>query len=143
MKALRFSEPQDGWIEIAFMAGQANYTVVASAVPNDCVSDLVQALVRLLFGSGAEQVQFSLEPEYATCHMRRDGANLHVTILQPKRNEPVFEATFPILPFAKRIAFECKRLQPVYGKTATWGWEYPAREVELLVAATKTMQDSS
>jgi hypothetical protein len=138
MKALRFSEPRNGWMEITLSSYEADYTVLASAVPNDCIKDLVQATIRILSGSSIENSQFSLEPDYATCRLRRDGQDVHVSIMEPGSEGPVFEATFPAVPFAKRLIFECKRLQPFYGKAATWGWEFPVREVECLVAATRS-----
>jgi hypothetical protein len=140
MKALRFSEPRNGWMEITFTGDEADYTVVASAVPNDCVRDLVQATIRTLSSSSAEQAQFSLEPDYAPCRLRRDDQGIHVSIAEPGSESPVFEAVFPAVPFARRLIFECKRLQPFYGKAASWGWAYPVREIECLVAAARSAE---
>jgi hypothetical protein len=143
MKLLRFSEPRNGWMEITFTGDERDYTVLASAVPNDCVSDLVLAMQRILSGSSAEDVQFSLEPNYTKCHLRREGRDIHVSIVEPHADNTAFEAVFPAVAFAKRVVFECKRLQPLYNKPTGWGREYPSREVEGLVAAARNAELSS
>ena len=143
MKVLHFSEPRNGWMQITFTGDGTDYTVVVSAVPSDCVRDLVKATIQILSGSIADQVQFSLEPDYATCHLRRDGEDVRVSIVERGCESPVFKALFPAVPFAKRLIFECKRLQPFYGKAVTWAWEYPVREVECLVAATRSAEPPS
>jgi hypothetical protein len=137
MKALRFSEPLHGWIDITFTGDQGDYTVAASDAASDCIRELVQATIRILSGSGAEQVQILLEPDYATCHLQREGSNVRLSISEPGDDNPVFESAFPLVAFAKRLAFECKRVQAACGKAATWSWEYPVREVECLVAAAQ------
>lgn len=111
--------------------------MVASSAAHDCIRELVQATIRTLSGSGAEQVQFLLEPDYATCHLQREGARVRLRISEPGDDNPVFESAFPLVAFAKRLAFECKRIQPACGETATWSCEYPVREVECLVAAAQ------
>ena len=132
MKMLQFSQPQHGWIEIEIRTDHGNHKVVASDVPNDCIRELVEATVRLLSGSGSEQVQFSLEPDYATWRLQRLGLELRVAVLEPKDVEPVFEASFPVVAFAKRLAFECKRIQPSFAKVGAWSSDYPRREVDCL-----------
>ena len=123
------------------MAEQGDRTVLASAVPNDCIGDFVRAMTRILSGSDAEQVRFYLEPGYASCHLRRNGANVCVFIEEPVEDKPVFEAAFAAVAFAKR-ALECRRLQALCGNGATWGTEYPGPEVECLLATTESVERS-
>ena len=90
----------------------------------------------------AEQVRFYWEPDYVSCHLRRNGANVCVSIEEPEEDKPVFEAAFPAVAFAKRLALECRRLQPLCGNRATWGREFPGPEVECLQATTESVERS-
>lgn len=133
MKILRFSDPSHGWIDITFGAPPDDYTLVgASDVPNDCLHELAAATVRLLHGSTEQSVRFSLEPDFAICSLVRDKHTMHLTLRLPSDPTPVFESSFPLKAFARRLRFELLRIRERYSANDGWTQTFPEYEVSAL-----------
>lgn len=132
MKILRFSDPMHGWIDITFGQEPHTYTVTASDVPNDCLLDLAAATLRITKGSFFESAQFSLEPNFATCELHRESDSVRILIKHPDHIAPVFDASFPLRGFARRLRFELLRIEPCYSADGGWPHPFPRREVEHL-----------
>src|SRR5687768_18463812 len=123
MKIFRLSDPQHGWIDITFGQEPDSYTLTASHVPNDCLRDLAAATSRLLAGAVDEVIEFSLEPKFATCQLHRDADSVRVHVNHPEQNAPVFDATFPLVAFARRLRFELLRMESRYSDQSGWTTE--------------------
>jgi hypothetical protein len=123
------SEPRHGWIDITFGQPPDSYTLTASDVPNDCLRDLAAAVSRLLAESMEESVQFSLEPDFATCRLHRDADSVRVVLRKPGQEVPAFDATFPLREFAEELRGELLRIEPRYSAEDGWTQPFPHREV--------------
>lgn len=129
MKVFRLSEPEHGWIDITFGHEPDCYTMRASVVPNDCLRDLAAATTRLLRGAVDETVEFSLEPDFATCQLHRDLESVRIVIRHPDRDAPVFTDSFPLRSFAQRVRFELLGIQARYSAEDGWTRPFPNHEV--------------
>lgn len=129
MNIVHLSEPVHGWIDITFGQEPDCYTLTASDVPNDCLRDLPGATSRLLQGSTEEIVEFSLEPDFARCLLRRDSDSVSIVIHHPDHDSPVFAGAFPLQAFARRVRFELLRIEPRYSADDGWTQPFPDREV--------------
>lgn len=133
MKILRFSDPSHGWIDITFGVPPDDYTLLgASDVPNDCLHELAEATVRLLHGSAEQSVHFSLEPGFAVCRLVRDIDMMQLTLCLPHHDTPVFESSFPLKAFARRLRLELLRIKDRYTAKDGWSQAFPEREVDAL-----------
>lgn len=132
MKIFHLSEPNHGWIDITFGQPPDGHTVTASCTPNDCLRDLVAATVRLLASSIDEVVKFSLEPGFALCRMQRDSDSVRVTVSLLDLENSVFDATFPLGAFAKRLRFELLRIESRYSDQDGWKQPFPKHEIDKL-----------
>jgi hypothetical protein len=133
MKMLRLSDPSHGWIDITFGVPPDDYTLLgASDVPNDCLHELADATVRLLHGSQVQSVHFSLEPDFAICRLVRDTDMVRLTLCLPSEDTPVFESSFPLMAFARRLRFELLRIKERYAADDGWTQVFPEREVAAL-----------
>lgn len=135
MKIFHLSEPRHGWINVTFGYEGDSFTIDSvSDVPNDCLADLAVATLRLLASSSShELVEFSLEPDYAKCHLSREGEDLRIRIEMPRKQEAAYEATLPLDAFARRLRFELLRIRPAYSDEAGWSsFYFPEFEVAAL-----------
>jgi len=129
MKIFHLSEPKHGWIDLSFGEMPEAFTLTISDVPNDCLRDLAGGTARLLRHSARERVEFSLEPGFAGCELIREGDSVRVVVRYPGRDEPVFDAMFPVQAFARRLRFELSSIRPRYPADDGWTWPFPEREV--------------
>jgi hypothetical protein len=129
MKIFHLSEPKHGWIDVTFGEPPAAFTQRVSDVPNDCLRDLAAATARLSRHSTHEVVEFSLEPAFMTCELHREADAVRVVLRHPDRDGAVFEASFPLQAFARRVRFELLRIQPRYSSEDGWTQPFPEREV--------------
>jgi hypothetical protein len=132
MKILHLSDPVHGWINITFGKEPDSYTLTASDVPNDCLLDLAAATIRIMKGSVFESVQFSLEPNFATCELHRESESVRISIRHPDHIAVIFEAAFPLQAFAHRLRFELLRIESRYSTDDGWTQPFPHREVKHL-----------
>jgi hypothetical protein len=129
MKIFHLSEPKHGWIDVTFGEPPHAFTQTVSDVPNDCLRDLAAAVARLLRHSTHELVEFSLEPAYLTCELHRESDSVRVVLNHPDHDGAVFDASFPLHAFARRVRFEMLRIQPSYSVEDGWTQPFPEREV--------------
>jgi len=132
MKILHLSDPVHGWIDITFGKEPDAYTFTASDVPNDCLLDLAAATIRIVNGSVSETVYFSLEPDFMSCQLHREPNEIRIVLKSPPHAVPVFENSFPLLAFARRLRFELLRIEPRYSTDDGWTRPFPRHEVDLL-----------
>jgi hypothetical protein len=131
IQMIHLSIPEHGWIDITFGDEPESYTVVASDVPNDCLRDLAAATSLLLDGSTDETVEFSLEPDFANCHLHRGFDSVVVTVKDPFQ-VTVFQGTFPLRAFAQKLRDELLRIEPCYSDGTSWTQPFPHDEVAQL-----------
>jgi len=129
MKIFHLAEPKHGWIGVTFGEPPNTFTMIVSDVPNDCLRDLAAATARLLRHSSHEVVEFSLEPEFATCDLRRESDSVRIVVRHPEHVNPAFDASFPLDAFARRVRFELLRIQPRYSAADGWTQPFPEHEV--------------
>lgn len=129
MKIFQLSEPKHGWIDVTFGEPPDAFTLTVSDVPNDCLRDLAAATARLLRHSIEERVEFSLEPEFASCELHRQSDSVRVRVKHPEHEDLAFDATFPLHAFARRVRFELLRIQPHYSVEDGWTQPFPEHEV--------------
>lgn len=129
MKIFHLSEPKHGWVDISFGDPPETYTLAVSDVPNDCLRDLAAAVARILDYSVHEVVEFSLEPDFATCDLYRHSDLVRVVLRLANHEEAVFEQTFSLKKFAHRVRFEMLRIKPCYSSEDGWTQPFPEQEV--------------
>lgn len=132
MKVFHLSEPRHGWIEVTFGEPPEAFTFTASDVPNDCLRDLAAAVARLLQHSVRETVEFSLEPDFAICELRREADSVFVTLRLPEQGDPAFTSTFPLHAFARRVRMMLLRIRTRYAAEDGWTQPFPEYEVSCL-----------
>lgn len=133
MKIFHLSEPVHGWIDVTFGEPPDAFTFTVSDVPNDCLRDLAAATAQLLRHSTDEIVEFSLEPDFATCELRREVDAVHVVVRHPAHDGEAFVGSFPLHAFARRVRFELLRIQPRFSVEDGWTQPFPEDEVASLV----------
>jgi hypothetical protein len=129
MKIFHLSEPKHGWIDVTFGEPPNAFSQTVSDVPNDCLRDLAAATARLLGHSTHEVVEFSLEPAFMICELLRESDSVRVVLRHPDHKGVVFEASFPLGAFARRVRFELLRIQPRYSAEDGWTQPFPEDEV--------------
>jgi len=129
MRIFHLGEPTHGWIDITFGREANVYTMTVSDVPNDCLRDLATAVSLLLRGSTSESVEFSLEPGFATCELRREADEVQIVVSHPDHLAPVFTDSFPLRPFANRVRFEMLKIRHRYAVDDGWTQVFPEREI--------------
>ena len=129
MKIFHLTEPKHGWIDVTFGDPPDSFTQTVSDVPNDCLCDLAAAIARLLRHSTHEAVKFSLEPGFMICEMHRESDSVRVVLGHPDHEGAVFDTSFPLRAFARRVRYELLRIQPRYGIEDGWKQPFPEHEV--------------
>lgn len=129
MKILHLSDPSHGWIDVTFGQEPDTCTLTVSDVPNDCLRDFAAATSRLLAGSVDEIVEFSLEPGFALCRLRRESKEVRVVVSQDGQSQSLFEAFCPLSSFANRLRSELLRIESAYTDLNGWSQPFPHREV--------------
>ena len=62
---IEFGVPNKGWLELTISNRSQCIILNISDVPCDSISELAEAVINLQFGSKTEEVEFSLEPDFA------------------------------------------------------------------------------
>ena len=62
---IEFGVPNEGWLELTTSNRSQCIILNISDVPCDPISELAEAVINLQFGSKTEEVEFSLEPDFA------------------------------------------------------------------------------
>jgi hypothetical protein len=132
MALLSFSDPEHGWIDITFSGAKEAYQLTASDVPNDCLSELASAVVNLSLGSEVETVQFSLEPGFATCELRREVNVVVLALSCPNVAAPVFKARVALMELRDNLRSELVRIKHLYSPDDGWAQPYPEKTVRKL-----------
>ena len=134
---VEFSPPRHGWIEVKVSDGSQEVELVVSDVPCDSLSDLVGSLGKLVDGSELEEVEWSLEPEYALWRFKQldDAIRLEVYPTNNRSNCLVFEEGGLLI--VRRIAKGLSDLAVVSEwpqkevDNRVWSWEFPESFKEL------------
>lgn len=92
---IQFDTPEHGWIRMHLN----KFELSVSDVPSDSLLMLTRVLGRLLSGSSSEEVEWSLEPEYAKWIFSRKGDELKLQLKTYSKAKPVYvyKAHFEVL----------------------------------------------
>jgi len=85
-----FGEPRHGWMEITIDDSKKKVKLDISDVPCNSILRLAKILLKLLDGSLEEDVEFSLEPEYALWKFKVVNDNLQIDVFpNAARDNPI------------------------------------------------------
>lgn len=100
-------------MEISVSDTEKEVCLIVSHFPMNSIYDLAQALLRLQSGSKIEEVEFSLEPDFALWVLEVIGEKLSLSVYPDSRR-----ARESLSCWNKSDALE-----------SIWSWEFPTREL--------------
>jgi len=132
-----------GWMHVSISDGSKIVDLVISDVPCNSIYKLADILLNLQSGLLNEEVDFSLEPEYALWKFIVSGDDLKIEVFPDSKCET------PIV-FIGRKEKTINRLykglrdlesNPVWKNTelsnSVWSWDFPSRELNMFKANRK------
>jgi len=72
----KFDEPRHGWMDIRISDNDKSISLDISDMPCDSINQLVDVLLGIQSGVISQEVEFSLEPEYARWRFQIEDENL-------------------------------------------------------------------
>jgi hypothetical protein len=131
----KFGEPKNGWMELSIIHSDEEVNLVISDVPCDSIYKLADILLSLQAGIGYEEVEFSLEPEYALCKFIVDGNDLTLEIFPEsgRKNPVIFKGYKEKV--IKRLYKGLRDLEslPAWKGSGSsheaWSWDFPTSEL--------------
>ncbi|WP_036523461.1 hypothetical protein [Nitrincola sp. A-D6] len=140
----KFDTPEHGWMDISVGDGEREESLVISDVPCNSVYKLAYILLALQSGSKSEEVEFSLEPDYALWKFRANDNELEIHVFpSSSRNNPIVfkgQRTKVIHRLYKALR-DLETLSCWKEPDATsiiWSWEFPYQELNQFRARAKS-----
>lgn len=132
-----FGVPHSGWFEFKISDFEKEVVLIVSHTPNNCLESLAIAMNRLRVGSVLEEVEFSLEPDFALCRftLNNESIDLEVYPNDSRVNPVKFSAltskvTYSLYKSLRDLeACECWET-PGCDKTI-WSWAFPHKELDV------------
>jgi hypothetical protein len=139
----KFDAPEHGWMDICVADEERKVSLVISDVPCNSIYKLVDILLGLQAGRKSEEVEFSLEPDYALWKFITKGDNLEILVFpSASRNSPnVFRGKREIV--IHRLYKALKDLESLQcwkepsATTKIWSWKFPSQELNKFKAKAK------
>ena len=139
----QFSEPDHGWMEVSVKNSDKNVCLAISDAPCDSISKLAQVLLSLQSGSEQEEVEYSLEPEYALWKFVVENEQMTLSVYPDSgRSNPIL-FTGNKDKILKRLYKSLRDLESMscWSKPdaleTIWSWEFPSRELNEFKANDK------
>lgn len=131
----KFAEPKHGWMDVKVSDGEQKISLMVSDVPCDSIYKLAYTLLGLQSGDQSEEVEFSLEPEYALWKFitQNEDIEIHVFPNSNLNNPEIFRGQREKV--IKRLykglrdleALPCWKEPDV--SSNIWSWEFPSHEL--------------
>ena len=131
----KFDEPEHGWMDLSIADGEREVVMVISDVPCNSVYKLADILLSLQSGSKAEEVEFSLEPDFALWKFIDLSGKLEIHVFPDSgRDKPsVFKGErVKVIHRLYKALKDLESLQCWKTPEATnsnWSWEFPYQEL--------------
>ena len=140
----KFDEPKHGWMNVRVSDGEHEVSLVISDVPCNSIYKLAYILLSLQSGSQSEEVEFSLEPEYALWKFitQDDDLEIHVFSSSSRNNPKVFRGKRRKV--INRLYKGLRDLEalPCWKEPGTiniWSWEFPSHELNQFKTRAKML----
>ena len=133
---VQFEAPENGWILIELTLVKSSRRALVAHIPDDVLTQLICALVRLQAGSPIEQVTWSLEPDLWTWSFARL-ENEVVEFRESISPELQSSARLPLTELLRIFTSALTRLESAEIWSAEdrprhWTWEFPSRDLAIL-----------
>ncbi|WP_413190351.1 hypothetical protein [Psychrobacter sp. AT9] len=129
---IEFGVPVDGWLELTISNQSQCITLDISDVPCDSISELAKAVINLQFGSKTEEVEFSLEPDFALWRFISFADELQIQVFpNSSRGKPfIFKGTreevlYNLYKALKELETE-SFMQDPDDMMHVWSWDFPS-----------------
>jgi len=148
---IAFGRPQHGWLPLTLRIDQQQFAIVASAVPNDSITDLAGAIALLLKGGPEVTVFWNEEPvEYRFCFLvdeedasfalisvrgRSDTMRTDIELLRARGSK--VEVCLPFWRALRRL--ESSMAPDEY--KAAWGYRFPSTKVREITSLVKQARE--
>lgn len=131
----KFGTPEHGWMDLNITDGEHEVSLVISDVPCNSVYKLADILLSLQSGAETEEVEFSLEPDFALWKFVSQGSDLEIHVFPDSgRDKPTLfkgERGKVIHRLYKALR-DLESLQCWKEPSAAsniWSWEFPSQEL--------------
>lgn len=132
---IEFEAPEHGWMLVELALADSSRRALVSHIPDDVLTQLICALVRLRAGSTSEEVTWSLEPALWTWRFARheDEVEVHESISPDLRSS----ARLPLAKLLRSFTSALTRLESAEiwsaeDRARHWTWEFPSRDLAIL-----------
>ena len=130
-----FGAPEHGWMDASITDGERKVTFLISDVPCNSINKLTNILLDLQSGAKAEEVEFSLEPDFALWRFHAKDEELEVHVFEnSNRTDPVIFTgkRKKVIHRLYKALRDLESLQCWKEPAATsnyWSWEFPSQEL--------------
>ena len=139
-----FEAPEHGWMDVTVSDGSKEISLVVSDVPCNSLHKLANILLGLQSGAKSEEVEFSLEPDFALWkfHAKDEGLELYVypnsiggkPVLFSGEREKVIHRLYKAMRDLESLS--CWKEPDAIGNI--WSWEFPSKELTLFSTRAKS-----
>lgn len=130
---IEFGTPTEGWLELTISNQSERITLDISDVPNDPINELANIIVNLQSGNKIEEVEFSLEPEFALWRFILLGEELQIHVFpNASRDKPVIfkGAREKVICRVYKALKDLEALpcwQDPDDMVNVWSWDFPSK----------------
>ena len=141
--SFQFGSPEHGWMTVKASSGDNEVCLDVSDVPCDSLELLTTAILKLAEGSQKQQVEWSLEPEYALWDFETNGDKLKLHIFPNKKNNDKIVVSGEKKRIVRSIFKALSDLQadPCWAEPDAskfvWSWDFPSKALGQLKETIK------
>lgn len=138
-----FNAPEHGWMDISIGDGEREVTLVISDVPCNSLYKLADILLGLQSGNMSDEVEFSLEPDFAVWKFmtKENEIEVHVFPNSSCKDSTVFSGERgKVIHHLYKALRDLESLPCWKDPAATssiWSWEFPSKELNWFNARAK------
>lgn len=139
-----FEAPEHGWMDVTVSDGSKEISLVVSDVPCNSLHKLANILLGLQSGAKSEEVEFSLEPDFALWKFQAKDEELELYVYpNSSGNNPVLfigkrEKVIHRLYKALRDLESLSCWKESNAMSNIWSWEFPSKELNLFSTRAKS-----
>ena len=133
-----FRKPEHGWMEIKISDNEKEVILDVSDVPCNSIEILISTLFKLLNGSEMEEVEWSLEPNYALWCFLSKRNEIEVHVFPDKAAEESVAFFGEKIKIIRRIYKKLCDLEVIFDNELSntdsrqWSWDFPRNDLKKL-----------
>jgi hypothetical protein len=140
----KFDTPEHGWMDVSIGDGEREVSLVISDVPCNSLYKLADILLGLQSGSKSEEVEFSLEPDFALWKFitKEQELEIHVFLSSSCNHPVIFSGQRGKVIHRLYKALRDLESLPCWKEPAAtsniWSWEFPSQELNQFSARSNS-----